>query len=48
MDIDPVDLEPVELDPVELDPAYLFLVDLDPVKFLGPVKLDRVGLDHEQ
>ncbi len=26
---------------------YLYFVELDPVKFLGPVKLDHVELDHE-
>ncbi len=42
-----MELVPVELDPVELDPAYLYLVEVDPVKFFGPVKLACVGLDHE-
>ncbi len=39
VELDPVELDPVELDPLELDPAYFYLVELDPVKFWGPVKL---------
>ncbi len=33
MEVDPVELDPVELDPVELDPVYLYLAELDHVKF---------------
>jgi hypothetical protein len=33
VEVDPVELDPVELDPVELDPVYLYLAELDHVKF---------------
>jgi hypothetical protein len=47
VELDPVELDPVELDPLELDPAYFYFVELDPVKFWGPLKLNCVGLDYE-
>ncbi len=37
MEIDSVVWVPVELNTVELDHVHFYLVELDPVKFWGPV-----------
>jgi hypothetical protein len=43
-----VELDPVDLDPVELDPVYSYILELGPMKCMGPMKLNCVGFDHEK
>ncbi len=48
MELLSVELDPVDLDPVELDPVYSYILELGPMKCMGPMKLNCVGFDHEK